>query len=61
MHTSIRLLIYYLQTQGEATNESKTEVNKLITTRDDYILRPLSQSVHTVTVIRNQSANQSDV
>lgn len=45
----------------EATNESKTKVNKFITTRDVYFLWSLSLSVHPVTVIRNQSANQSDV
>lgn len=44
----------------EATNESKTKVTKLIT-RDVYFLWSLSLSVHSVTVIRNQSANQSDM
>lgn len=36
MHNAIRFLICCLQTQEDVTNESKTKVNKLITTRADY-------------------------
>lgn len=44
MHVPVRLLICYLQTQAEAENERKIEVNQLMTTRDDF-LWSLSHSV----------------
>lgn len=37
MLVPVRLLICYLQTQGEAENERKIEVNQLMTTRDDFL------------------------
>lgn len=58
MHISIRFLICSLQTQKDVTNESKTKVNKLITTQADYF----SWSLNLFTVMQvDLSANKSSM
>lgn len=55
MHVPVRLLVYYLQRQGEAANGRKTKVNQLIT--KIYCEDLFWLLSHSATVL---SADQSD-